>query len=173
MGLNPDFRRQWPTTSCLNDGTTFSVIIGHAQSAGVGLAQSVQWVGEGMDYREVTLGFPCGGKKSLSSPQRPWRFAWPCSFLSKVLRGKTVGAWSKPLKFVNVKNTWSYNFASQCGFILSSFIFPWTCLGYYTCRCLAFLTAELDRAESFLRSWYLNSISRNPQQHVEPKDSLQ
>jgi len=43
MGLNPDFRRQRPTTSCLKDGTTFSVVIGHAQSAGAGLAQSVQW----------------------------------------------------------------------------------------------------------------------------------
>jgi hypothetical protein len=38
---------------------------------------------------------------------------------------------------------------------------------------LALLTSKLDEEESFLRSWYFNHISRNPQQYVEPKDSLQ
>ena len=136
LGLNPEFRVQRRTTSRLNDGTACSVVIGHAQSAGAWLAQSVQWVGQGVDYRGATVGFPCGGKKSLSSPHRPWRLAWTCSFLSQVLREKAIGAWNKPPQFgANVKNTWSYTFASQCGFLLWSFIFPRKCLGYYTWRC--------------------------------------
>jgi hypothetical protein len=135
LGLNPDFHSQRPKTICLKDGTAFSVVIGQAQSAWAGLAQWVQWVDQGMNNREVTVGLHCGGRKSLSSLQRPRRLAWPCNFLSKVRRGKALGAWNKPLQFgANVKNTWSYTFVSQCGFILWSLIFPRKCLGYDTWR---------------------------------------
>jgi hypothetical protein len=53
-------------TDNLNYGTALSVINGHSQSAEAGLAQSVQWVGQGLDYRGVTLRWPCVSKKSLS-----------------------------------------------------------------------------------------------------------
>jgi hypothetical protein len=52
-GIEPELLRS--ETDDLNYGTALSVINGHSQSVEAGLAQSVQWVGQGLDYRGVTV----------------------------------------------------------------------------------------------------------------------
>jgi hypothetical protein len=170
----PQFAWEWTWTFAIRDGlnygTDLSVVIDHntVSRSRVSSVSAVDRPRFGLSGSRG--GIPLYEKKGFVL--RPRRLAWPCSFLAKLFRGKVIGAWNKPLPFgANVKNTWSYNLAFQCGFILWAFICPRKCLAYNTWRIFAFLTNKFHGAESFLRSWRCHRISRNPWQFMKPRDS--